>query len=159
MTLHSLKTTALAGLAAITLTGCSPTIDTNVRMSKFEIDQVVRDHDGVRIIYTDSQDFVHESKLYDKRSKNGNQIPFSSDALIPAHLRSFVKTYVAESEDGYGILRTLSADKKPEVVQVEFSNGAKYYEIHLPKQELLTPGSESYQSGKSTTKRQMFSIQ
>ncbi len=108
------------------------------------IDQVFRDHNGYRFLYTDEKGIVHEEKFYEGAGAKpilppeSHLYPHSGN---PFHYLSLNRSVV--------IIKDLPEDQKPYADILHYTmEGCRFKlahaEVHLRKHQNLTAGSDSY---------------
>jgi hypothetical protein len=136
---------ALALGSASLLGGCSAKYS-NYR--RHPVEQVLRDHDGYRVIYTGENGVMQEEKYFESGVKI-ESIPQDISGkfkVMDANKHIILIKDLEQGEPGYA-----------DVIDTEWAS-TKYVEIHLPKDKSLESGVEAWTSGKTTKHAPMSEI-
>lgn len=126
--------------------------------SRHDVDQVFLDHDGFRTIYDDEEGFVHQNKYSTTSGLNQDEIK-AIEKLVPEGDRKKIKMdiqHLSKPASRVVIIKDLPYSTPGFCQELEFEgngysfNGVKFQyafgvvEIHLPKDQNLSPGNETY---------------
>lgn len=127
------------------------------------VNQVFRDHNGYRILWTNSNRQVQEKKYFIYTYMLQDQIPFPDIPEIDSFTGlsakgDHIKIYKDPGlEQGYA--RGVEFEVESEYPLTGSRRKLQYLEIHLPLEARLSPGTEVYGNPKSPTHDIMSEIQ
>ena|SRR3989338_4153012 len=149
--------------AAIIGSGCSDTYRYK-GYSRHDVDQVFRDHNGYRTCYDDEQGIVHEKKYLDRyawdwRSRNNWELYLKE--MLPLIPEADKNNFKADFQEPVVVIKDLSPETAGFAHVLKFQRDGMYpleiAEIHLPKDQNLSPGNEMY-GGKQKTYNPMHEV-
>jgi hypothetical protein len=126
-----------AGAAKITDKQHIANFDQKASVQTYAVDQLFRDHDGIRILRTDANGKVHEQKI------RGSLYEYDTVPVkVEKELSNFKQNGLVTERSSYDIVR---ADvPQITVKEVRFSDGKIYHQFQLPADGKVSGGIESW---------------
>ncbi|MDO8508490.1 MAG: hypothetical protein Q7S27_02280 [Nanoarchaeota archaeon] len=152
----------LVGLVAGSLlNGCDRTHNEYLGFESHPVDQVFRDHDGFRLIYSDGEDILRENKYLSTLLNSDNRLGVLLENM-PDEVRKKFKYDAPQEQQNYEpyfhcppsilIIKDLKEGERGFANTVRYSyvrEGSDdferaYTEVHLPRNQNISPGNEVF---------------
>ena len=115
------------------------------RIVQHPADQVFRDHNGYRVLYTDESGLVREARYWDKGAEPCPDITLPMSMRGPCEPGQNLKVFKDLQPEERGFATSVQYRARGFALGSFWFDGVHAYtEIHLPNDEELSPGNETW---------------